>query len=630
MKFKKSSLIIGLLTSLAMCTPYISSVISADEASDSEEPPIFYDDFENETIKGWGVLGGVGTMTIDSDSKRTGQSSLKVSDRTHAFNGPSITIDKYVEAEETYRITGWVYHESSQTETINCTLKFSDSVNVDSYYGVAAIEARPSEWTYFEGTVETPEDLTSTLLYFECPNETMSFNIDAVRIYGKAPENQEAAGVAVDAQGGVASYTFDFESGFNDWVKRGDTRIIRTDEQHCTGNYSILSANREKVWNGPTVPIDDIQRGVEYVYEANVLYTDKKADDTHTFLLQVQYSYEGNEVYEFISSAVAEKNVWTKISGPLTVPEGATNVMLYLQTENLEEGVEESPTDLVSFYTDDVKILRADLANAKKLPVSVLIAIAAGIAALIVLIIIISKTISSGSKKKEDKEGVNGLIDALNENKTETGAPDKSPAVQISEEPKNDDKKAPEISDTKPAEKAEKAEEEKTKSDPDKSKDSKTDSDKSEKAKTDLSKPEKKETAENKNSSSGSNSGNKKKKNKKASPEKSENKPAGESAKENTKNDSAVKEESQKSNKKPESKPSDKKPDNKPSDKKTDEPKITVSSTDDSRTRDIFNIEIETFSYDDEEPVRYDESSHEQIPDDDPLEAPGDNPFDGF
>ena len=480
MKLRKLSLFLGLAASLTLTAPYISATAGAEE-----ETPIFADDFEEETISGWGILGGVGTMAVDTSRKQSGNSSLNITGREHSFNGPSISLDYYVEADETYRFTGWVYHESSETETINCTLRFSDSVNVDSYMGVAAIEAQPGEWTYFEGTVATPDDLSSTLLYFESSNETLEYNIDDIRLYGKTPDAPANIEGPTDKENAAEKYIFDFEGGFDEWVSRGDTRLIRTDEQQLSGNYSMLSTNRVKVWNGPSVSVDGIQREVEYTYEANVLYTDKKADDSHEFLLQLQYSYNGNETYAFIASTEAQKNVWSKISGVYTVPAGATNVMLYLQTANLPDGADPesaTQTDLVSFYVDDISAIRSDLVGKTDLKemfdnmsTTTLLLIIAAVVVIAVLIVVIARLKSNGAAEEtentsESSEGIESVISVLDgtaeaetekEEKKETEA---EPAAEKEAETENKDSKAEEniTSEAKPEKSGKKKNKKKT------------------------------------------------------------------------------------------------------------------------------------------------------------------------
>lgn len=603
MNFKK--IIPGVILSLILSVPCTAGAETEDSVVSDELSVIYSDDFELETINGWSVLGGVGTMSIDTSRKQSGSSSLNITGRTQTFNGPSISLDKIFESEETYRIEGWVYHESSKTETINCTLKYADSVNVSSYEGIAVIEAPPSSWVHFEGTVETPEDLASTLLYFESPNETLEYNIDNISIYGKTPENAVSGGKSKENPDIVSSYKFDFESGFGDWIQRGNARIIRSNEQQCTGEYSILSTNREKSWNGPTVSIDGVERGVEYTYEASVLYTEKKADDSHLFMLQVQYSYNGSEVYDLIGSAEVQKNVWTKIKGTLVIPEGAANVMLYVQTDNVEDGATPTLTDLVSFYIDDVSAIRSDLVNPKKNIVPVLV-IAGIIAALIILIVIIVKSLSQGSdetneEEKEEFDSVSKVINSLE---------NKSPVLPADSGTKITDNTADTKADTKNENRTAEAKEEKEKNSSKPSEDSKENQNKPASGNNSGS-SSKKSGKKNKNSSSG--------KPAQTVNNKSEKSVSGDTNKKSVSPSENVKKDSDSSVKQSENKEKNTVTETSITSEKSSEKteKSESPASDDSRARDIFNIE--TFSYD-EGTAQYDENS------DDPLE----NPFDGF
>lgn len=461
MKLRKLASITGLALSLSLCAPFAAYAVNAEE-----EAPIFADDFEGENISGWGVLGGSGTMVLDTENKQSGNSSLSVSERKQPFNGPSITLDKYIEAEETYRFSGWVFNASPEAASINCTLRFSDSVNVDSYTGITTIEAEPSVWTYFEGSVDTPEDLASTLLYFECENTAVNFNIDDIRVYGKTPEAPVNLEGPADKKEAVDKYSFDFESGFNEWISRGDTRLIRTDEQQNSGNYSLLSTNRNKVWNGPSVPIDGILRETEYTYEGSILYTDKKADDVHEFLLEVQYSFNGNENYVNIARTDVNKNEWTKLKGTYSVPAGATNVTLYLQTTNPDEEsnpAELTHTDLVSFYVDDISVTRSDLVGKKdfskifeSIGINGLLLIIAGIVILVVLIVVIARLRSSDSEETEasaaESEGVQDVLDTL-DGKNEKAEENSSEDTADSKPEKADEQKEEKSSESSDSEK---------------------------------------------------------------------------------------------------------------------------------------------------------------------------------
>ncbi|MBQ5990496.1 MAG: carbohydrate binding domain-containing protein [Oscillospiraceae bacterium] len=580
MKRTRLSLLLGLASSIALSAVSFPAVVNAEgeedaaaavPAVDISGEPIYSDDFESDVIKGWSSLGGVAEMTLDTTDGHESSTSLKITGREVSWHGPSVLLDSCFEEEESYRITGWVKVPDAKEDTVvNCTLRFSDSVNVDSYVGVANIVAKPGEWTYFDGTVETPEDLSSTLLYFECQQDaTVDFSIDDIKIYGKAPEGAAAAEEDNSKKAGVEKYEFDFENGFEEWVSRGDTRLIRTDEKQNSGNYSMLSTNRTRCWNGPSVSIDGIARDVEYNYEASVLYTDKKADDTHTFLLECQYSYNGTENYSRIADAEVTKGEWTKLAGSFTVPEGATHVMLYVQTANLPEDAPENSetlTDLVSFYVDDIKAVRSDIANTpeiintiKTMDSTTLLLIIAGVIGLIILLVVIIRVIFAGSNSDDEEstasdksEGINDVMNSLESENSGKKAPEEK-------------KEAPKPEDKKPTEKkAEKEEEDK--------------------------KPEetvslkKEETAEKKPAEE-SKSENKPAENKKQN----ENKPASNGGNNNNNNGGKKKH------------------------------KKSKNSKEESREKEVFGIE--TFSYDDPDAAT--------AADDDSAHNP-DSPFDGF
>lgn len=538
MKRTRLSLLLGLASSIALSAISFPTVVNAEGEEDTADvpvvdisgEPIYSDDFESDVINGWSSLGGVAEISLDTSDGHESSTSLKITGREVSWHGPSVLLDDYFENEEAYRLTGWVKVDPKASEdmVINCTLRFSDSVNVDSYVGVSNIVAKPGEWTYFDGTVETPEDLSSTLLYFECQQDpTLEFSIDDIKIYGKAPEAAAENAAESSKKAGVDKYEFDFESGFEEWVSRGDTRLIRTDEQQNNGNYSMLSTNRTKCWNGPSVSIDGIARDVEYNYEANVLYTDKKADDSHTFLLECQYTYNGAENYSRISDAEVKKGEWTKIAGSFTVPEGARNVTLYVQTANLPEDApagSETLTDLVSFYVDDVKAVRSDIANTpeiintiKTMDSTTLLLIIAGVIGLIILLVVIIRVIFSGSGNDDEEstasdksEGINDVMNSLESENSGSKAPETK-------------KDAPKPEIKKPAEKAaekapEKKEEKVNEAAPEKKEET------AEKKPAENSSSENK-TSENKSSSNnGNNNSSKKKHNKKSKKEESREK----------------------------------------------------------------------------------------------------------
>lgn len=420
MRAKKLSLIAGMTAILTMITPFMPVAESFADEPDSKDL-IFSSDFEDKNILDWAVFGGTGTLTLDTENKQSGNASLNISDRQQSFNSPSVIMDSYFSENESYRITGWVYHEASTAQTLQCTIRYTDSVDVPVYRAVASIEAKPKTWTYFEGITEVPEDTVSSFIYIETENTDLSYNIDDIRIYGKTPEKENNSTVSVEQY--QTSFSFGFEKGFEDWAGRGDMRLIRTSDVSHSGDYSVIAANRTKAWNGPTVNIDSIQREKEYNYSSYVMYNDPECAGSHIFRLQLQYNLNGSEVYELITDGEVVKGKWSELAGTFTIPKEAQNVNLYIQTDNPEEGAEPAYDDLMSFYVDDISVIRSDLAGGNKILIYTIIAAVIGTAALIFILLMIKRSFIR--KDDEQDADLQDLAKKLNEN----DLPEMKPAI---------------------------------------------------------------------------------------------------------------------------------------------------------------------------------------------------------
>ena len=62
-----------------------------------------------------------------------------------------------------------------------------------------------------------------------------------------------------------------------------------------------------------------------------------------------------------IKEKTLKKGKWTRITGTYTLPDNAADVFFYVQTSNIEEGETADINDLMSFYTDTVKITETSL-----------------------------------------------------------------------------------------------------------------------------------------------------------------------------------------------------------------------------------------------------------------------------
>ncbi len=134
-----------------------------------------------------------------------------------------------------------------------------------------------------------------------------------------------------------------FESGNGNWESRGATSLKSDSSNYYSGSKSLLVTGREDTWQGVAIPLDSSQfvPGYSYSFSTAIL---QKSGSTEEAKLTLQYNdASGTESYATVASADAASGKWTKLENTsYTIPEGATNLLLYVETE--------STTD---FYVDN-------------------------------------------------------------------------------------------------------------------------------------------------------------------------------------------------------------------------------------------------------------------------------------
>ena len=348
MKHRILSLIsaFAILILILLCPPHISA----------ETKCLINSDFET-GVDAWTSMGG-GVLSIDYNNSYSGKNSLAVTERSLYWHGPSLNISSTVTPGNEYISKGWLYNKSDSTQSIVMSVKLLNSNGTTTFNNIALVDVPPLEWTEVTGKLFIPEDTVSTVVYFESSNSILDFNLDDYTLTGEPVERSTETAKSEEKN----EFSFDFENDFENWFARGEIRVIRTDDYSSSGKYSLYSTDRNLIWNGPIVNIDTIKRCTRYTYSAYVMYNGEEYDDSHTFLLQLQYDIEGNTKYEIIASKKIQKNSWSKISGNYTLPENAKNVYLYIQTENAN-----LPTsnDLMSFYIDNIHIMDSTIVQMK-------------------------------------------------------------------------------------------------------------------------------------------------------------------------------------------------------------------------------------------------------------------------
>lgn len=335
MKMKKL-LAVTSATVLTLSSLGISSAMLPVQA---ETEVLMSDTFE----EGYGAWKGVGsTVTLTSDYAHEGNQSLYCYDRTASWGAPRCALTGIVAAGNSYTISCATMYEGEGTQSCALKMIYTDSSGTDHYDSVVYSTATAGEWCELSGTYNVPTGATGMILYVEYSgiSTDQGYYIDDVTISG------EKVDIQLDD-----SFTSDFEDGTQNWNGRGSaTAEVSTNYAHG-GTQSLYVSGRTQLWNGATRSTSDImEAGGYYKIGAYFLYDDTTYSDTQKFSINLQYDLNGKECYYTIATETLNAKEWKYVGSEFTVPTGATNFYVYVQT-----GYTSAPSDkdMIDFYLDD-------------------------------------------------------------------------------------------------------------------------------------------------------------------------------------------------------------------------------------------------------------------------------------
>ena len=396
------------------------------EESIIKDEVLFQDSFET----GIGNWSSILTADIKTSDKyhHSGNNSLVCSERMIPFNGPMLNLSQYINKEKAYFFSVFVYHESIQPETLKLTLSYTDSVGEKIYVDVETKEVPPGEWVELGRAIQFPEndDVSFPFVYVESLNDYVGdIFIDDMTIKGDQPADSDTSLVS-----GLKT-KFDFEEDNNSWSTRGQSRIIRTDDPKHSGSYSICCSEREGGWDGVVKDLDNIRRNEDYIISGHVYYEDIDGsdpfDEEHLFSLSAEYKENGKTFYTHIATEKVKKGEWKKISGKFTFTDSMYAIKLYIETNKPEEIEKErladedpeqaekivvpdnTPSDVMEYYLDDVVIVN----ESKAIAVNIIVVVMSALFVLCILIAVIVMKKKSGSTGSKDRGSL--LVNAMDE-----------------------------------------------------------------------------------------------------------------------------------------------------------------------------------------------------------------------
>ena len=316
-----------------------STVISVPVQAAPEE--LMNSTFED----GYGAWKGVGsTISITSDYAHNGDSSLYVFDRTASWGAPRCSLSGVAVPGQTYTFSAYaMFADGNDYQNMALKLIYTDSSGKDQYKDIKNVNAKKGEWTQLTGSYSIPENVTNIILYVEMPgaNTDQCYYIDDITVNGEKVDVSYAT-----------EYNNDFDDGTaQGWTGRGSATASVVNTASHSGDYSLFISGRTQLWNGATINKSDmLQSGKYYSLGCYVMYNEDKWSDQQKFSINLQYDLNGKENYYTIATATANKGEWTYVGSELTIPEGAVNCAVYIQTGYVSTPAEQ---DLMDFYVDD-------------------------------------------------------------------------------------------------------------------------------------------------------------------------------------------------------------------------------------------------------------------------------------
>ena len=339
MNTKKAIALISAIATMSTVTSF-GTILGAN----AEVTQIFNDTFED-GFDNWSTRGDA-SIEVTSDYAHSGDNSLYVTGRTKGWHGAGCSKIKELRAGQTYSLSSYVmFQEGNDYEQINFAILYKDGNGTEQYKQISNANVKKGEWTQISGNYTIPSDATNVTLYFETPNDLIDFYIDDITAEGEPYDDSNV----------TYGYNDDFEDGNDGWSSRGSETVERVSTEAHSGSYSMYASNRKQLWNAPGANKTlQLKENGYYKFGIWVKYNDEGNNwsDTHKFQLYIQYTANGKDNYVELGNTIATKGEWAYIEAKYTIPEGATNFVIYAQTGYvLDASVKDE--DLMNFYIDD-------------------------------------------------------------------------------------------------------------------------------------------------------------------------------------------------------------------------------------------------------------------------------------
>ncbi|THF76099.1 endo-1,4-beta-xylanase [Cohnella fermenti] len=163
------------------------------------------------------------------------------------------------------------------------------------------------------------------------------------------------------AETGDTVMSASFDSGTDNWFKRGTETVAQATTTAQSGAGSLLTTGRTSDWNGPGVSANELVPGATYDFS---IYAKLKEGTTgaETLVLTInqQNAADTSKQYAWVANASVTADAWVKLQGELTLESDATGFQIYVQS---------STSATVDYYVDTFAVKLVALPDTESDPV---------------------------------------------------------------------------------------------------------------------------------------------------------------------------------------------------------------------------------------------------------------------
>ena len=323
-------------TSVLVVAPLVAAAAPATAA----DAPVLSSTFDGGTYAPWVTNGGA-TLALVADPGGTGQ-SLKVSGRTHAYDGVALDLTSVLQRDVSYSIS----FKARLADAAQPAGGVHFTVDDGSYTWVSSDGALTSDaWTTVSGSYTLATGATPGKLYLDTSGTTFpDVLLDDVTITGPGSTTPPCTPTA-----GATLVSADFTDSTLDGL--GNDGGSTASFEQVDGNTAVRVTGRANDYDGlqtATGALSSLTPGQTVTMSAKVRLAGTTAATTSARLVvKPAYSWVGN-------SAGVSTAAWTTVTGTYTVPDtgvAPADLQVYLGTDALSDG-----TATYDYYVDDVSI----------------------------------------------------------------------------------------------------------------------------------------------------------------------------------------------------------------------------------------------------------------------------------